>query len=150
MWICLLKEWHPGISHSLPLGFHTTLSTLERIPSTEATGWGHPTGSQWVSSRAPSCSTGVVWIWLCTSGVTLLLRWRRARADISGLFECLPEAKSSISTAEVSSVCSKSRAQLISHHRSPLGGNFRAALVTNWEDLPAKGHHQVHPPSQRG
>lgn len=40
------------------------------------------------------------------------------RADIAGLFECLPEDKSSVSAAEVNSASTKSRAQLIFHHHS--------------------------------
>lgn len=41
------------------------------------------------------------------------------RADVSGLFECLPEAKSSVSTADVCSARSKV-GQLISHLHSAL------------------------------
>lgn len=67
---------------------------------------------------APGCSAGVVWVWLQARGVTLLLRWRHVRADIAGLFECLPEDKLSVSTAEVNSASTKSRAQLIFHHHS--------------------------------
>lgn len=133
----LFEEWYgyassrngilefPAPFHFICLGFCTMHSTLEHMPNTGAMGWGHLAGSQWESSCAPSCPTGVVWVWLHASRLSWLLRWRHGRTDISGLFECLPEAKWSVSTAEVDSACSKSRAQLISRHRAPLGAGQR-------------------------
>lgn len=44
VWVCLLKEWHPGIPCSLPLSlsrFCGMLSTLEHVPHAGATAWEH-------------------------------------------------------------------------------------------------------------
>lgn len=52
VWVCLLKEWNPGISCSFPLSlsrFCGMLSTLEHMPSAGATSGNSPPALHWQS-----------------------------------------------------------------------------------------------------
>lgn len=150
VWICLLKEWHPGISCSLPLCLSRFLYHTQHS-GTHARHWCHGLGTpRWLTVGELMCPK-----LSDRSSVGLAPCQQTYSASQVETWESRHIWPVWVPSRSVNSARSKSRAQLISRHCAPLGaeqsrGSLRTALVTDCEDLPAKGHHRMHPPSLCG